>query len=71
MRKSKQLSSKDRGLQSMKCMNSNPEESKWGAFAPKGGCTETVMVDSNTSKVLCSRCTSRSCGAVKVTKLKD
>ena len=40
------------------CMNSNPEESKWGYAAPQGGCTEIVRnVDVNTDKALCWRCT--------------
>ncbi len=59
MKKSKLRSSKDRSLTPMKCMNSNPDESKWGQFAPSGGCDEIVMVDSNVSKVLCSYCTMR------------
>lgn len=42
----------------MLCMNSDPENSKWGMYAPPGGCTEKVMVDSNVTKVLCWRCTS-------------
>lgn len=43
----------------LKCMNSNPDTSKWGDWAPEGGCRETVEVDENVSKVLCWRCTSR------------
>lgn len=42
------------------CMNSNPEESKWGYVAPQGGCTEIVRnVDENTDKALCWRCTQK------------
>jgi hypothetical protein len=42
------------------CMNSNPEESKWGYVAPKGGCEEIVRnVDENTDKALCWRCTQK------------
>jgi hypothetical protein len=51
MKKSKPRSSKDRSLTPMKCMNSNPDESKWGQFAPSGGCSEIVMVDSNRNEV--------------------
>lgn len=58
MKKGKQLSSKDKTLLPMKCMNHNPEESKWGMYAPAGGCKEYVNVDNNVTKVLCSFCTS-------------
>jgi len=43
----------------LKCMNWNPETSKWGDWAPDGGCREKVEVDSEVAKVLCWRCTSR------------
>jgi len=59
MKKSQKRTSKDRSLAPMKCMNSNPEESKWGQFAPSGGCNEVVMVDSSVGKVLCNSCTMR------------
>lgn len=41
----------------MLCMNSDPENSKWGDYAPRGGCTEKVMVDGNVTNVLCAKCT--------------
>lgn len=57
----KSRSSKDRGTKSLLCMNSNPDESKWGLYAPPGGCDEIVEgVDGNAERVLCWRCTSRS-----------
>ena len=42
------------------CVNSNPEKSKYWKWAPIGGCDEVVTVDTNTTSVLCSKCTSRS-----------
>ena len=64
MGKSKQISSKDRKMVSLACMNSNPDESKWGQYAPPGGCDEIVHnVDANTVKVLCWKCTSKSTGS--------
>ena len=42
------------------CVNSNPEKSKYWKWAPVGGCDEVVVVDINTTSVLCSKCTSRS-----------
>lgn len=57
----KTFSSKVRTTVSMLCMNSDPETSKWGIYAPPGGCDIVVEnVDSNTVKVLCSSCTMRS-----------
>jgi hypothetical protein len=43
----------------LKCMNSKPDQSKWGDWAPDGGCKEKVEVDESVAKVLCWRCTSR------------
>lgn len=40
-------------------MNHDPATSKYGEFAPPGGCSVEVEVDSNCAKVLCSACTSR------------
>ena len=48
------------GQKQMKCMNHDPENSKWGEYAPLGGCDEVVSVDQKTDRVLCWRCTSRS-----------
>jgi hypothetical protein len=58
MKKSKLRSSRDRDVRAMLCMNSDPENSKWGMYAPPGGCKEKIMVDGNVTKVLCWRCTS-------------
>lgn len=45
----------------MLCMNADPENSKWGIYAPPGGCNTVVEnVDSNATKVLCVECTMRS-----------
>lgn len=57
MKKSRSYSSKDRELRAMKCMNHDPENSKWGDYAPAGGCDELVNVDAQVEKVLCWRCT--------------
>ena len=37
----------------LKCQNSDPDASKYWTYAPNGGCTEIVEVDSRTDKVLC------------------
>lgn len=50
-----------KGTKKLKCMNHDPENSKWGEYAPDmEGCDEIVEVDEKTTKVLCWRCTSRS-----------
>lgn len=49
----------ERTTKTLKCMNHQPATSKYGEFAPLGGCDVEVEVDSNTAKVLCSSCTSR------------
>ena len=43
----------------LKCMNSNPDRSKWGDWAPEGGCDMVVEVDENVNKILCWKCTQR------------
>jgi hypothetical protein len=44
----------------MKCVNSDPDNSKWGYVAPRGGCENVVNnVDANTTSVLCWECTSK------------
>jgi len=54
-----------KGTKKLKCMNHDPEKSKWGEYAPESGeCDEVVIVDINTDKVLCFRCTSRSVSGV-------
>lgn len=55
----RKLSRRSKEMKQLKCMNHNPEKSKWGEWAPEGGCDEVVEVDSEVSKVLCWRCTSR------------
>ena len=40
-------------------MNHEPATSKYGEFAPLGGCDVEVEVDGNTAQVLCSTCTQR------------
>lgn len=47
-------------------MNSDTATSKWWKYAPHGGCSEIVEVDSNTEKVLCWRCTMRSTSGNKL-----
>ena len=54
------FSSKNKQTKNLLCMNSNPDESKWGYVAPMGGCDEIVNnVDENTTKALCWRCTQK------------
>ena len=50
----------------IKCMNHDPENSKWGEYAPSpNGCDEIVEVPVETERVLCFRCTMRSTSGVK------
>lgn len=50
----------------IKCMNHDPDNSKWGEYAPSlSGCDNIVEVPVETTKVLCYQCTSRSTGGVK------
>lgn len=50
----------------IKCMNHDPENSKWGEYAPSlNGCDEIVEVPVETERVLCWRCTMRSTSGVK------
>jgi len=44
----------------LKCVNHDPENSKWGDYAPVGGCDMIVEVDYRTDRVLCHKCTMRS-----------
>jgi hypothetical protein len=68
MRKSKTIKRKGSGgYKKIPCMNHDPENSKWGQYAPDlSGCTEVVEVPVETSKVLCYRCTSRSANQAKI-----
>lgn len=60
MAKKTRFNFKSRKSINMLCMNTDPENSKWGMYAPPGGCTVVVEnVDSNATRVLCSNCTSR------------
>ena len=64
MKKTKSIGSKNRKLKKVLCMNSDPESSKWGIYAPSGGCTEIIKnVDPDAAKVLCWRCTLNSTNA--------
>ena len=50
----------------IRCMNHDPENSKWGEYAPSlNGCDEWVVVPVETERVLCWRCTMRSTSGVK------
>lgn len=65
MSRSKSKKNKNKEVKSLLCMNSNPNESKWGQYAPAGGCDEIVYnVDVDASKVLCWKCTCRFTGSV-------
>lgn len=44
----------------IKCMNHDPENSKWGQYAPAGGCNEVMEVGEEVDRALCWRCTSNS-----------
>ncbi len=53
------MANKSRTNKTLKCMNHDPENSKWGEYAPPGGCDMVVEVDERTTKVLCWRCTNK------------
>ena len=53
------------GMQLVECMNHDPENSKWGEYAPEGGCDETLYIDQKSTKGLCLRCTQKSVGNIK------
>ena len=60
-------SRKNQETKNLVCMNSNPDESKWGYVAPEGGCTEVVKnVDENTDRALCWRCTQKITNTAKI-----
>ena len=48
------------GQKQVKCMNHDPENSKWGEYAPEGGCKELMWIDTRSDRGLCWRCTSNS-----------
>jgi hypothetical protein len=48
------------GQKQVKCMNHDPENSKWGEYAPEGGCKELMWIDIRSDRGLCWRCTSNS-----------
>lgn len=55
------------GKRMMICMNSNPEDSKWGDYAPEdGACEMWTEVGHKTTASLCWQCTSRSVNNMKV-----
>jgi hypothetical protein len=41
------------GSKLVKCMNHDPEKSKWGEYAPIGGCLETIYIDEKSDRGLC------------------
>lgn len=43
----------------VRCMNSDPDSSKWGAWAPVGGCRRRITVDADVTAALCWECTSK------------
>jgi hypothetical protein len=51
--------SKKEKLKTSKCINANPQKSRWGDWAPAGGCTNKVYVSEGASGRLCSECTQR------------
>ena len=53
------------GQKEVKCMNHDPENSKWGHYAPEGGCQETMFIDENSTRGLCWQCTQRSVNNVR------
>lgn len=60
MKKTKYTFSSEKKTTSLKCMNSNPETSKWGLYAPIGGCDEIIHnVSTDTKWALCYKCTMR------------
>lgn len=57
---------KRKGMKTVKCMNHDPENSKWGEYAPEDGpCQEMMQIDERSARGLCWRCTSRSVTMVK------
>lgn len=56
------------GQKEVKCMNHDPENSKWGEYAPDGGCDETLFIDAKSTAGLCWRCTSRSVNNMRGTQ---
>ena len=55
---------KKRELRMLKCMNSQPETSKWGDWAPVDGCKNSVEVGQDVAKVLCSDCTQQTVNVI-------
>lgn len=56
---------KIRTPQKVRCMNNTPEDSKYGAWAPTGGCKAWVEIDQDSVKGLCKSCTSRAVNDVR------
>lgn len=48
-----------KSTKTVKCMNHEPATSKYGEFAPLGGCEETIEIDSKSVRGLCATCTQR------------
>jgi len=49
----------ERSFKVVKCMNNEPSTSKYGEFAPVGGCDATIEIDAKSVRGLCSDCTQR------------
>jgi len=54
-----------KGMKLVKCMNHDPEASKWGQYAPDGGCSEKLYIDEASTAGLCWKCTSSSVSNLK------
>ena len=56
----------------MICSNSKPEHSKYGRFAPEGGCDEWVAVGGpDTIAALCWKCVQRTMSNSPIEKIED
>jgi hypothetical protein len=53
-------SSKNKSMKQVKCMNHDPINSKWGQYAPDGGCQEKMWIDERSTNGLCASCVQRS-----------
>jgi|TARA_B110000037_G_scaffold136333_1_gene154389 hypothetical protein len=59
------------GSKLVKCMNHDPEKSKWGEYAPIGGCLETIYIDEKSDRGLCWKCTSSSVSNLNGTQYRN
>ena len=51
--------SKKEKIKTSKCLNSNPTKSRWGDWAPTGGCNNRVYVSEGAKGRICWECTHR------------